>query len=740
LRAALSRAADYLASILDFRYMVVASSILFFGIIGLAFFMVFRNAEVMHQQINQDFNQQQGILARQAASQIDDILRDVRLELLTIKKVSHEAPDEVLDQTLQAALDRTGAKGVMEIGLVDESGRVVKRYDGQSPAAAFRAGLEKACAGEGEQEIKLRTLQMDEGPGGSIISGFLCTGFRLGGGGKGTLYARLDVSGLVAGVTGAIRSGKTGYAWVIDQDGIFLYHPEAQFVGKSAFVARKERKPYISFTQINQIMKERMLRGEQGTGIYVSGWHRGMEGEITKLIAYTPVQSPVLSESQIWSVAVVAPVSEVAEVVRRVYVRHFTAEAAIIAGMFVFGLLVAVYQNRMSKALAEKVKRTESDLHETERIYKRIVEQATDLIYIMDLEMRVVLLNRLAVETFSHLVVTESEGGVIPDEEDLTRMDLYIGRKLEELFPREDVEFIRKKIETVLEKRSSISYENTLRAGGRKLHLNTKLIPIRDDEGNIHYVLGISRDVTQKMEVDQKIYNTEKLASIGTLAAGVAHEINNPLGIILGFTDLLMERFPEGSPEKEDLKIIDYNANHAKKVVENLLGFARVTEGLEENVDLKQAIDTVLSIVKNTLLTKKIELVSEVQPDLPRVRGDAREIQQVIFNLINNSVAAMEGGGTIKITAVSNSEFVHMKVSDNGKGIPDKIKPRIFDPFFTTKKVGEGTGLGLSLCYGILKKYGGRITFESTAEEDAGEGAQTCTTFTVSLPIVSEKL
>jgi signal transduction histidine kinase len=219
----------------------------------------------------------------------------------------------------------------------------------------------------------------------------------------------------------------------------------------------------------------------------------------------------------------------------------------------------------------------------------------------------------------------------------------------------------------------------------------------------------------------------------------VAHEINNPLAVILGFTDLLLERFPEGSPEKEDLKMIEQNANHAKKVVESMLGFARITEGLEETVDVKNSIDTVYQIVKNTLMTKKIDVEMSIPDGLPRVRGDAREYQQVIFNLINNAVAALDGtGGKLSLTAQEDPEWVHVHVTDTGAGIPERIKPQIFDPFFTTKKVGEGTGLGLSLCYGIVKKYGGKISFTSSSAED-DPGRPTGTTFVVSMPVDREE-
>jgi signal transduction histidine kinase len=335
---------------------------------------------------------------------------------------------------------------------------------------------------------------------------------------------------------------------------------------------------------------------------------------------------------------------------------------------------------------------------------------------------------------FSHLVVTGG-GAEASKAADLSRPEYYIGRDLHDLLRPEDVAFMRRQMDRALELRASISFGQTVTINGRQVHLGTKLIPIRNEKEEIYQFLSISRDVTERMEMDQRIYHTEKLASIGTLAAGVAHEINNPLAVILGFADLLLERLPPGSQDYEDLKIIEYNANNAKKVVQDLLGFARISEGSEDTVDINHSVETVLRIVRNSLMTRKIALVAEIPDNLPRVRGDAREFQQVIFNLINNSIAAMgKAGDVLTVAARAEGDWVHVDVIDTGAGIPDRIKPRIFDPFFTTKNVGEGTGLGLSLCYGIVKKYGGRITFVSSSAED-DLPTQTGTRFTVSMPV-----
>jgi signal transduction histidine kinase len=722
--------------VLSFRYLVVSSSLLFFAIIGIAFYLVYINARVMHNQINTDFNQQQLILANQAASQVDAILRDLEVEIKSLKAQHLSTPGSIPQEAMQAMVERTRNKGLIEIGLIDPSGRLLRFYDGTSGKQITPEKIKEFCKGDPPDRMKLNPLQVEMSASGeAMVTSLLCTRMAFGEKGEGVLFARLDVSRLVARVTSKIRSGRTGYAWVIDQNGLFIYHPEKDFIGKNAFTVRTERRPYIKFTQINRIMKDLMLRGEEGVGTYESGWHRGIEGQMSKLIAFTPVKSGALAPGSLWSVAVTAPISEVSVTVRQVYIRHFAAEAALIAGMFIFGLLVFIYQRRVSEALKARVKQTEADLQETERIYQRIVEQATDLIYILDLEMRVVLFNRHSIEIFSNLVITEKDGGIIPDREDLSKGELYVGKKLAGLFRPADVEFMRKQIDRALERKASYSFEQTLTVRDRKVHLSTKLIPIRNDRWEVYQLLGISRDITERMEMEQRIYNTEKLASIGTLAAGVAHEINNPLAIILGFADLMLERFPPGHPEYEDLKVIEYNANHAKKVVEDLLGFARITEGLEDTVDIGHSMNTVINIIKNTLMTKKIQLVTEGSDSLPRVRGDTREFQQVIFNLINNSMASMEkSGGTLTLSSHAEGEWVHVSVTDTGVGIPDRIKAQIFDPFFTTKKVGEGTGLGLSLCYGIVRKYDGKIFFTSSSAEDHPD-QPTGTTFTVSMPI-----
>ncbi|MBN2327427.1 MAG: PAS domain S-box protein [Candidatus Omnitrophica bacterium] len=706
------------SSILHFRYLILISSIVFVLVMSAAFYLVYQNAEIMRQQINQNFNQQQLILARQVATQIDEALNDIIKGMNSVKRHMAAGLDEsARREALSSFLEWSRSKGVIDVQLLDAGGRLIEQRF--SPPAESAPPVESPppslpIEGDPLQINQLRLDQRDDGQIGLI--GMFHLSIPLNGSRSGTLIARVNITQTIQAITQNIRSGRTGYAWVINQAGVFLYHPERAFIGRNAFTVREERMPYISFSQINRIMKDEMLEGLEGTGMYESGWHRGVEGKMTKLIAYTPVRSLYLAPEIRWSVAVAAPISEVEDVVRTIYRRHFITEAILIAGIFVFGLLSVVYQRQISRTLKRKVSVQEEYL-------SSILHNSVDAIIFIDNDNRIQMWNKGAEIIFGY------------------NAGEMLGRSFRRLMPPEiDAEEELNNIYDQVLKKGFIHHRaQRITKDGRRITVDLSRTLIRSKDDKILGSTAIIKDVTGKIEMEQRIYHTEKLASIGILAAGVAHEINNPLAIILGFTDLMLERFPEDSPEYNDLKIIEDSANHAKKVVENMLGFARISEGLDDSVDVPHSIDALLKVIQNTLMTRKIELVCSIPPFLPRVRGDPREFQQVLFNLISNSIAAMtDERKVLTISAMQEDAFVHVRVSDTGVGIPDKIKSRIFDPFFTSKKVEEGTGLGLSLCYGIVKKYGGELHFTSVSQDDH-PGRPSGTTFTASFPILESE-
>ncbi len=227
---------------------------------------------------------------------------------------------------------------------------------------------------------------------------------------------------------------------------------------------------------------------------------------------------------------------------------------------------------------------------------------------------------------------------------------------------------------------------------------------------------------------EKQIAQADRLASIGQLSSGIAHEINNPLGVILGYAQLLIRNESPDSQRYEDLKTIERHVKSCKTIVEDLLNFARSSKPKIEEGDIHSAIDDVLSFVQHQSKSESLKLETDYDPKIPKLRIDEKKIKQVIVNLIMNAIHAVNQTGTIWISTRydPDAEQVLIRVKDTGHGIQRKDLPRIFDPFFTTKPTGEGTGLGLAVSYGIIKNHGGDIT----AAGESGNGAE----FTITLP------
>jgi PAS domain S-box-containing protein len=537
---------------------------------------------------------------------------------------------------------------------------------------------------------------------------------------SGAIVFVIDVTALIKKVTKDIRSGKTGYGWVIDKNGTFLYHPEKEFIGKNAFAVRKERKPAISFSRINEIQREKMLKGEMGTSWYISGWHRGKEGEMKKLIAYAPIQLEDNPATLIWSVAIVAPISEVEGAIHDIQSRQFLMEGVVIFTMLLGGFLIISLIVIWSSSLNEEVKKKTSELIKSENQYRLLIENANDIIFTVNRDGNIMSINKAGSTFFKRPkeTLTNRNIGEICFNEDSASMQFIA---IDEVFNTG--------------KNQQIIYSVII--DDNEYWLSTNFSGLLDEQKNIFAVLAIARDITHIKKMEEQMFYTEKLASVGTLAAGVAHEINNPLAIILGFTDLLLEKTPPDSELSDILKTIEKQGTNAKRVVENLLSFTRFSENKEENVNINENINSVLSVVGNTASLHKITLVKSLSETLPPVKGHAGELQQVFFNIINNAISAMKFGGTLTIVTkhTDPENSVEIKISDTGCGIRKEHRTRIFDPLFTTKKVGEGTGLGLFVSYGIISKHGGNITFDTKIEE---ESIDTGTTFKITLPAVKQ--
>jgi two-component system NtrC family sensor kinase len=265
---------------------------------------------------------------------------------------------------------------------------------------------------------------------------------------------------------------------------------------------------------------------------------------------------------------------------------------------------------------------------------------------------------------------------------------------------------------------------------------NAMLQSLRQMRGDLEeWGRTLEEKVRQRTEelvaMQARVAQSERLASLGMLAAGVAHEVNNPLGGILALTGLTVEDMAEDDPNRENLEEVIRQTERCRDIVKGLLDFSRQSKSHTELVDLNKVLEDTLFLLTKQALFFNIKLVQNLAPDLPRVMADGSQFQQVFMNILMNAVQAMEERGAIAIvTRHGTPDCVEVAISDTGQGIPPDQIDRIFDPFFTTKASGKGTGLGLSIAYGIVTTHGGSISVRS----EVGKGS----TFTIRMPIAAE--
>jgi PAS domain S-box-containing protein len=344
------------------------------------------------------------------------------------------------------------------------------------------------------------------------------------------------------------------------------------------------------------------------------------------------------------------------------------------------------------------------------------------------LQLRAHLLN----EANDSIIATDLDGNLIYMNEATCRTRGYskeemLNMNLKQLVPPKTASKIDERLRQVKEDGATV-YES------EHTHQDGSVFPVEVtarivEMGDRKLILYVIRDTTERKKMEAQLIVTDRLASIGELASGVAHELNNPLTGILGFSELLLNKdVPEDV--REDLKIINREAQRTSQVVKNLLTFARKHDTTKKPVDINKAIKSVLDLRAYEQKVHNIEVVTKFDPGLPAITADLFRLQQVFVNIIINAEYFMiqaHGRGMLTITTERKGDIIQTSFANDGPGIEKEHLRHLFDPFFTTKEVGRGTGLGLSICHGIVIEHGGQIY----AESESGMGA----TFTVELPI-----
>ncbi|MCP4581917.1 MAG: PAS domain-containing protein, partial [candidate division Zixibacteria bacterium] len=291
------------------------------------------------------------------------------------------------------------------------------------------------------------------------------------------------------------------------------------------------------------------------------------------------------------------------------------------------------------------------------------------------------------------------------------KVDDFIGKTVEEILPADLAKVIKMHDKQVTETKRHLSWDEIVLIDGVEHHFQAKRFPLTDHKGEVTETCTIMRDVSSEKELQDQLVQAGKLAAVGQLAAGVAHEINNPLTGILAFAEDMKDDLSYDDPHFEDVKVIIRETLRCRDIVKNLLDFARQEAPKLENVDPNDVIDQAMSLIAKLPQFRNVGIHKYLNSNVPHILGDPQQLQQVILNLMLNAAEAMHGTGSLILTTEYDRRHDRcaILVEDDGPGIPGNLIDKIFEPFFSTKGTN---GLGLAVSWGIVERHHGTIEID----------------------------
>ncbi|MCX7736797.1 MAG: PAS domain-containing protein [Candidatus Kapabacteria bacterium] len=326
--------------------------------------------------------------------------------------------------------------------------------------------------------------------------------------------------------------------------------------------------------------------------------------------------------------------------------------------------------------------------------FKSFINTAQDWISIKDKEGKYVIVNP----------VTASAFGLKTED--------FIGKKPEEILPEKIASLVKKHDEEVIKLRQHKQYDEKMIIQGQERHFKMTRFPLIDQNNEIIGTCTIGRDITNEVLLQEQLIQNEKLAALGKLAAGVAHEINNPLTGILAYAEDLLDSVPDSKDLKEDIKVIIRETLRCRDIVRNLLDFARQDKPVFQIIDPNQIINQTLSLITRLPQFRDIKITTLLYDKIPKIESDPKQLQQVLLNLMINAADAMKNKGNLTISTdyFKNKKMCCISVEDDGPGVPENLIDKIFEPFFSTKNTN---GLGLAVSWGIIERHHGTIEVDT---------------------------
>jgi signal transduction histidine kinase len=656
------------------------------GVLAVAFV----SRHVIVSNTAEAFNRQQLFLVRESARGVENFIQGIQISLNTAADTYGLYPDP---KTLAPFFLRQ-PQLMRALFLISQDGAIRHRHPPQITADFDQANLQKLLfqAASAKQQVFISDF-IDATPGNGGRS------FIMGVPVRGTsqwMCCLVNFSALKDEFIYPIKSGKTGYAWMIDNRGVLLAHPNTSMEGKRVAEVLKELWPENTSFNLETLVDREMVKGVEGKGEY-TGWHIGEKQLTKKLIAYAPIKFNGL----LWSIGVAAPYREAMAPLM---------ESLMGPLVFICGFLAVLVVGAFFLSVQEKRKRIAAQeiawSHE-------VIDGITDGISIIDRDYRVLMVNKAISEWHNK------------------PMGLFRGKPCYEVFQQQSSLCQGCPAHEAFETGKPVFRERvSTTLGGKKFYFHLTAFPLKDEDGRTMRVVEYVKDVTAEMALRSELLQHERKSMIVKMSAQVAHEIRNPLGSLTLNIDLLDDAIsgyqaPEAVEAKELIVTIKNEIESLHKVLREYLECTRFPTIQPAKHDVNMVIEDLFAFLEEELRRCKILFKTTFEYNLPAASLDQDHIRRAFLNLVRNAIEAMPAGGTIEVATRLNQPWIEVVFSDSGSGIPPDQLDRIFTPFYTTKS--GGTGLGLSITQHIIAEHKGVILCDSAP----GQG----TRFTVRLPV-----
>ncbi len=648
----------------------------------------------LQMEIAEEFNKQQLIISESIAGNIRDYIHLMEEEVKVVARLLSRLDIQSRSDFnwLAGEILKTKETIHSDFGIMSAGGTVkFARTNSQGLVVPARELVEKAIRG-GKDSVTI-------GDTGQTLY-FISPVYREGNL-KETIFLSVSARDIATHFMSQIRSEHKGHTWMMSKSGTLLFHPtQPNMDGRNLYKTDPSCfKCHISFD-----LEKKILEGKVSNyGRYVAP-----HGE-DRIIAFSTVDAGALS----WLIFVSAPYSKVIYATEQSMRLYSYLIISILMTTIVVSTALIVFNKKRIQAKEIERRQEAMELYAIE-LEEKVKERTAEL---TDEKEK---LNSIVSAIGGGLVLIDRQGKIQWANQmikDMAGIDLT-GLSCEDICFDCQItgSYAKDELETIV-------VSNLFNQKDKYFQITTA--PVKGEDGELHGYIRLIQDVTEMKKMEEQMSNSEKLASIGRLAAGIAHEIGNPLTSIFSFVQILKE-IEHDEFKKESLHTIHFHINRISEILKQLSGFTKMPVGEAKECQVNDVIESSIVLIQYDKKAREITMTRELDPSLPLVSADKNQLSQVFVNLILNAIDAMPEGGALTVKSFLRGSDIVVQFQDTGVGIPQEDLIKIFDPFYTTKE--KGTGLGLAVSYNIVKKMNGTLTVES----QAGKG----TIFTITLPVL----